>query len=212
MASGTPLRRLLPALLCALAAPAGAGNLYCCTDAAGKQVCADLLPQVCVGRTYRVLGDSGRTVRVVEAPLSSEERAQRAAAEAQKKEQEAQAAEQRRLDQALLNTYGSEREIEMMRARAIDDVRKSIRAAEAKIAETQARRKHFEDEAEFYKKKQLPPEIDKGLRDADADIKAQQQLIVAKQSEIDAIGAKYDDEKRRYQELTRRRPQTPPTR
>ena len=72
----------------------------------------------------------------------------------------------------MLNTYGSEREIEMMRARAIDDVRKAIQAAETKIAETQARRKHFEDEAEFYKKKKLPPEIDKGLRDADADIKA----------------------------------------
>ena len=192
-------------MLCALAGPAGAGNLYCCTDAVGKQVCADLLPQACIGRTYRVLGDSGRTVRVVEAPLSKEQRAQRAAEEAQKKEQETLAAEKRRQDQALLNTYGSEREIEMMRTRAIDDVRKAIRAAETKIAEIQARRKHFEDEAEFYKKKQLPPEIDKGLRDADADIKAQQQLIVAKQGEIDAIGSKYDDEKRRYQELTRQR-------
>lgn len=208
MASGRPLRRCWPALLCALAGPAGAGNLYCCADAAGKQVCADLLPQACIGRTYRVLGDSGRTVRVVEAPLSSEQRAQRAAEEAQKKEQEVQAAEKRRQDQALLNTYGSEREIEMMRARAIDDVRKAIRAAEAKIAEIQARRKRFEDEAEFYKKKPLPPEIDKGLRDADADIKAQQQLIAAKQNEIDAIGSKYDDDKRRYQELTRQRAPT----
>lgn len=206
MASGTPLRRHGLALLCALAgAPAGAGSLYCCVDTAGKQVCADLLPQACIGRAYRVLGDSGRTVRVVEAPLSSEQRAQRAAEEAQKKEQETLAAEKRRQDQALLNTYGSEREIEMMRTRAIDDVRKAIRASETKIAEIQARRKHFEDEAEFYKKKPLPSEIDKGLRDADADIKAQQQLIVAKQAEIDAIGGRYDDEKRRYQELMRQR-------
>ena len=206
MASGAPLRRFFWLVLsCAVAGPAGAGNLYCCTDAAGRQVCADLLPQVCIGRTYRVLGESGRTVRVVEAPPSSEQRAQRAEQEAQKKEQEIQAAEKRRQDQALLNTYGSEREIEMMRARAIDDVRKAIQAAETKIAETQARRKHFEDEAEFYKKKKLPPEIDKGLRDADADIKAQQQLILAKQAEIDALGSKYDDEKRRYQELMRQR-------
>lgn len=195
-------------MLLALAGPAGAGNLYCCTDASGKQVCADLLPQVCVGRTYRILGESGRTARVVEAPLSAEQRAQRASEEVQKKEQDTALAEKRRLDQALLNTYGSEREIDMMRARAIDDVRKSITAAEAKIAETQARRKHFEDEAEFYKKKQLPPEVAKGLRDADADIKAQQQLIVTKQNEIEAIGSKYDEEKRRYLELTRQRATT----
>ena len=208
MASRRPLKRRFLALLLVVAGPVGAGNLYCCTDAAGKQVCADILPQACIGRTYRVMGESGRTARVVEAPLSTEQRAQRAADEAQKKEQETAAAEKRRQDQALLNTYGSEREIDMMRARAIDDIRKSMRAAETKITETQAWRKHFEEEAEFYKKKQLPPEVAKGLRDADAEIKAQQQLIATKQNEIEAIGSKYDDDKRRYQELTRQRATT----
>ena len=206
MASAAPARRLLPALLLIAAGPVyAAANLYCCADANGKQVCADLLPQVCSGRGYRVLGESGRTVRVVEAPPTAEQRAQRSAEETQKKEKDAALAEKRRQDQALLNTYGSEREIEVMRARAIDDVQKSIRAAEAKITEAQARRKHYADEAEFYTKKQLPREIDKGLRDSDAEIDAQRQFIVGKQGEIEAIGAKYDDDKRRYQELTRQR-------
>ena len=35
-------------------------------------------------------------------------------------------------------------------------------------------------EAEFYKKKQLPPEIQKGLNDADFEIKAQQSVIESK--------------------------------
>ena len=206
MASPAPTRRLLPALLLLSVGPvSAAANLYCCVDANGKQVCADLMPQVCYGRAYRVLGESGRTARVVEAPLSAEQRAQRTADEARKKELDAALAEKRRQDQALLNTYGSEREIEVMRARAIDDVQKSIRAAETKIAEAQARRQHFADEAEFYKKKQLPREIDKGLRDSDAEIEAQRQFIVGKQGEIETIGTKYDDEKRRYQELTRQR-------
>jgi hypothetical protein len=181
-----------------------AANLYCCTDAAGKQVCADLLPPACYGRAYRELGDSGRTTRVVEAPLTAAQRAQRAADEAQQKEQEAILREKQRKDQALLNTYGSEKDIEAMRARALDDVQKSIRAAEGRIAEIRIRRRNFENEAEFYKKKQPPPEVQKGLRDANDEIKAQEQVIEAKRHELDAVGKKYDDDKRRYLDLSSR--------
>ena len=39
---------------------------------------------------------------------------------------------------------------------------KSIAAANEKIAEAKRRRKKFENEAEFYKKKQVPPEVEKG--------------------------------------------------
>ena len=205
MASNGLLKPPLLALLLGVAGPAAAANLYCCTDASGKQVCADLLPQACYGREYREVGASGRTLRTVEAPLSADQRAQRAAEEARKRDQEAIASEQRRQDQALLNTYGSEKDIEMMRARAQDDVHKSIRAAQAKVAEIRARRKRFEDEAEFYKKKALPAEVQKGLSDADSDIKSQEQVIAAKQQELEAITAKYDDDKRRYQELMRQR-------
>lgn len=205
MASSLLPRLPTCALLLGLTGPAAAANLYCCIDPAGKQVCADLLPPACYGRAYREVGQSGRTVRVVEAPLSAEQRAQRAADEARQKELEALQSEKRRQDQALLNTYGSEKDIEMMSSRAQDDVRKSIRAAQAKIVEYQARRQHFVDEAEFYKKKPLPPEVHKGLRDADAEIKSQEQIIEAKKHELDAIVAKYDEEKRRYQELSRQR-------
>jgi len=185
---------------------AAAGSLYCCIDAGGKQVCGDLLPPACYGRAYRELGDSGRTVRVVEAPLSPEQRAQRAAEEAQHKADEAIAREKQRKDQALLNTYGSEKDIEFMRARANDDVHKSIRAAEAKIAELRIQRKSFENEAEFYKKKQLPPEVQKGLRDTDYEIKAQELLIESKKQELDLIRVKYDEDRRRYQDILRRAP------
>jgi hypothetical protein len=205
MALTGPLKLSALALLLALGGSvSAAANLYCCIDAAGKQVCADLLPQACYGRAYRELGDSGRTVRVVDAPLTAEQRAQRAAEEAQHKVQEAVLREKQRKDQALLNTYGSEKDIEMMRSRALEDVQKAIRDAQAKIAEIRIKRTNFENEAEFYKKKQLPPEIQKGLRDADYEIKAQELVIEAKKQESDAIGAKYDEERRRYLDLSRR--------
>jgi hypothetical protein len=182
----------------------GAANLYCCIDAGGRQVCGDILPQACYGREYREVGASGRTVRTVEAPLSAEQRARRAAEDARRQADAAALREQQRQDQALLDTYGSEKDIEMMRARAEDEVQKSIFAAQNRIGELRVKRKNFENEAEFYKKKALPAEVQKGLRDTDSEIKAQEALIAARQREIEAIRAKYDDDKRRYLDLSRR--------
>ncbi len=182
-----------------------AGNLFCCIDANGKQVCGDILPQACYGRAYRELGETGRTSRTVEAPLTPEQRAQRAAEDEQRRIEDAKIKEQQRKDQALLNTYGSEKDIEMMRQRAQNDVQKSIKAAETKIEEIKLQRKKFENEAEFYKKKQVPAEIQKGLSDADYEIKAQESIIESKKKDLDIIRTKYDEDKRRYIDLSQRR-------
>lgn len=190
------------ALLSSFSGPASAaGNLYCCVDATGKQICGDLLPQACYGRAYRELGENGRTLRTIEAPLSAEEREQRQAADEKRKAEEAIVRERQRKDQALLNTYGSERDIEAMRLRAQNDALKEIKAAETQIAEIRERRKKFENEAEFYKKKTMPAEVQKGLKDADYEIKAQESVIESKKKELDIIREKYDEDKRRYLDL-----------
>jgi hypothetical protein len=194
-----------PLLMAVAGGPAfAAGTLFCCNDPSGKQICSDILPQECYGRAYRELGESGRTVRNVEAPLTAEQRAQRAAAEAQRKVDEAALREQQRKDQALLNTYSSEKDIELMRARAIEEVHKSIKAAEATIAEIRLRRKKYENEAEFYQKRTLPPDVQKGLRDADYEITAQERLIESKNKDLEAIRIKYDEDRRRYRDIAQR--------
>ncbi|HEX5804682.1 MAG TPA: hypothetical protein VFY24_16840 [Azospira sp.] len=183
------------------AVPAVAANFLCCTDDRGKQACGDILPSVCVGRAYREIGPGGAVIRQVEAPLTAEQRAQRAAEEERKKEAEAAAKEQARLDQALLNTYGSEADIDLARQRAEADTVATIKSAEAKIVDARKRRKKFEDEAEFYRKKSMPPELAKALKENDAEILAQQTLIETKTKDLEAIRARYDDDKRRYHEL-----------
>lgn len=200
-----PVSHLLATLaLCSAAQAMAAGTFFCCADENGKQVCGDILPQACYGRAYREVGGSGRTLRNVEAPLTAEQRAQRAIDDERRKEQEAALKEQKRKDQALLDTYGTEKDIESLRRRAENDVNTSIKGAEAKIAEARKQRKKFEDEAEFYKKKQLPVEVDKGLRDADSDIKALEWVIESKKKELEAIRLKFDEDRRRFLELSRR--------
>ncbi len=196
---------LWPGLLALLfAAPAEAGRLYCCADDQGKQICGDLLPQVCRGRAYRELGESGQTIRRVEAPLTAEQRTQLAAEEARRKEQEAANKEQQRKDQALLATYGSEKDIETVYTRAVQDVNQSIKNAENKIAELRKNRKKFENEAEFYKKRALPAEVAKGLSDTDLEIKSQESIIEFKTKDLETIRIKYEEERRRYLEVSQR--------
>ena len=192
---------VLVATLGFCASAAAAGNLYCCHDAAGKQVCGDLLPHACYGRAYREIGSTGHTVRTVEAPLTAEQRVEREEEEAQLKIEEAAKREQRRKDQALLNTYSSEKEIELLRSRAKGDVQKAIAVAEAKIGEIRVRRKKYEDEAEFYKKTEMPAEVRKGLLDTDFEIKAQELVIESKTKELEIIREKYDEDLNRFRDI-----------
>ncbi|MFO1345286.1 MAG: hypothetical protein U1E85_03210 [Rhodocyclaceae bacterium] len=183
---------------------AAGANIFCCNDERGKQVCGDILPMACVGRAYREINQVGMVVRIVEAPLSPEMKALRAQEERKKQEAEEAVREQRRMDAALAQTYGNEADIDLMRQRAEADVHKSIAAANEKIAEAKRRRKKFENEAEFYKKKQVPPEVEKGLKEEDYEIRAQEELIEAKKREFDLIKAKFDEDKRRFREMKAR--------
>lgn len=184
-------------------------RIFCCHDESGRNLCGDILPSACYGRAYRELGESAASSRLVEAPLTAEQRAQRAADEQRRKEQERLANEQRRKDQALLNTYGSEKDIELMRARAERDLGVSIKAAEDRILDIRKQRKRFEDEAEFYKNRPLPAEVAKGLRDADFEIRAQQSVIESKKKDQETMRLKYDEDLRRFVELSRRPPLRP---
>ena len=201
--------RNLLLLSLALPLPAMAANIFCCNDERGKQVCGDILPMACVGRAYREINQVGMVVRIVEAPLSPELRAQRAVEERKKQEAEEAEREQRRMDAALMQTYATEADIDLMRQRAEADVYKAIAAANDKIAEAKKRRKKFENEAEFYKKKAMPAEIQKGLADTEFEVKAQESIIESKKKDMVTIQAKYDDDRKRFLDLQHRRAAKP---
>lgn len=203
-AFASSFRLVLVALTVVPAISLAGPRIFCCYDEYKRQVCSDIMPSTCVGKAYREIGDSGRTAKTVDAPLTAEQRAQRAAEEQQRKEQERIASEQRRKDQALLNTYSSEKDIEIMRSRAERDLNMAIKAAEERIADIRKRRKTFENEAEFYHNRQLPADVARGLRDADFEIRAQESVIESKKKEQDAVRAKYADDLRRFVELSKR--------
>ena len=198
---------LFAALPVQATAPTGPGRFFCCE---GGRICADSLPEQCRGKAYRILDSGGNLLKEVGPPLTPEQKAQAVAEAQRKKELEEHAKELRRKDQALLDTYATPQDIDLAQSKAEADVNLAIKAAEDRIAAARKTRKKFEDEAEFYKKKTVPPEVAKGLRDADHEIKTQQELLDVKQGDAATIKAKYDADRKRYAELTGRTATPPP--
>ena len=190
---------LLSLLFVALTAPASlpahAGKTYCCTDDRGKNQCGDVLPSECFGRAYREVGANGSVLKQYEAPLT-----------AKQKEEELLAKEEKRKNDALLNTYSSEKDIDFMLQRALTDLAAGTKEAKLKYDEAIKRKQKLDAELEFYKKKPVPDTLKEQIKVNDIEIRTQQLALDAKKKEEDQVRAKFEDDRKRYLELKQGRP------
>jgi len=177
--------------------------LYKCKDDKGKTYYTDRPPAACVGKAMEELNKEGAVVRRREAALTPEQQAAREAEEKRKKEAELAAKEEQRMNRALLNTYSSEKDIEEGRQRALKQVEQASAEIKKRIADAQKRAKRLDAEKEFYLKKPMPRKLQDDIKNNEIELKVQQGALEAKQKEIDEINAKYDEDKRRYQKLTK---------
>jgi DNA repair exonuclease SbcCD ATPase subunit len=197
---------IVAALLLFAAAPASA--LYKCKDEKGKTYYTDRPPAACLGKEMDELSKQGTVVKKREAALTPEQQAAREAEDKRKKEEEALAREEKRKNQALLNTYSSEKDIEDGRQRALKQAEQASKEIQKRIDEARERAKKLAAEKEFYAKKPMPKKLQDDLKNSEVDLKVQQDALAAKQKELGEINAKYDEDKRRYQELTGAKPKS----
>lgn len=192
---------LLLAVPLAHAQSASKGTVYCCTDN-GHQVCGDVLPPQCFGKSYREMSPQGTVRRTVEAPLTPEQLAKREAEErARRAEMTRQRAEMRR-NQSLLETYSSVADIDSRRDRAIESVELELRQAEARHAQLIKKRSGLLREAEFFQKRAMPPALAASLRESDGELAAQNSIMEAKRRDIEAIRNRFEQDRSRYIALT----------
>jgi hypothetical protein len=197
--------RLIVALLaCALlaGAPVHAQRLYKYTDpVTGKTVYTDKLPTEAAGKANEQFNRYGTMVKREPAAPTAEELAAREVDRKRKLEEEMAAKEAKRRNQALLNTYASEKDIDDARARALQSNDEAIKDAERKVADAQKRQKQLATEAEFYQKRPMPGQLKLDIQNNQVELKAHGDLLDAKRKETAVINAKYDEDKRRYIEL-----------
>lgn len=207
MSSAFPRLIRYAALAAAFALPLAAeAQMFRCTGKDGKKYYGQTVPPQCAGQPLEQLNKQGSVVRRIEGQLTDEQRAAKDA-EAKKKRDESEAAkEESRRNRALLATYTSERDIEDARGRALKDNQLAVKDVEARIGKINQRQAALQKDMEFYQGKNKPPaKLLEDIKNAEIDLAAQQNLLNAKKKEVDTINAKYDDDKKRYLELTRRK-------
>jgi hypothetical protein len=189
----------------ALALPlaAQAQTTYRCTSKDGKKYYGSTIPMQCAGMPVEQLSAQGSVIRRIDPEGDEKAKAEKEAAEAKKREEDIATREETRRSRALLATYTSERDIEDSRHRALADNQKAVDEVQGKIDAIRKRKAGYQKELEFYKGKEAPARLTADITNADIDLKAQEELMAAKKKEVAAINTRYDEDKRRYVELTK---------
>jgi Domain of unknown function (DUF4124) len=222
----TPMTSTLPlaALLALAPLVADAQTTFRCTGKDGKKYYSATLPPQCEGQPIEQLSPQGVVIRRIDPEGEEKARLAKEAELAKKREEDAIAKEASRRNRALLATYTSEKDIEEARGRALAENQQAIKEIEARINEIKKRYAGYTKEMEFFqegvakpsdkkgkpalaaKAPKPPPKLVDDMRTAEVDLDAQQNLLAAKKKEVETINAKYDEDKKRYLDLTKPAP------
>jgi chromosome segregation ATPase len=199
-----PKLAVLAALIAMLPLAAGAQNSYRCVGKDGKKYYGSIVPPECLGQPVEQLNKQGMVVKRFDAAASAADREKKAAEDEERKKREAISKEEGRRNRALLATYTNEKDIDQARGRALKDNELAVKEIEVRIGALKKRQDDLKKELEFYQGKNKPPaKLEQDVKNTEFDVKTQQQLLAAKRKEVDQINARYDEDKKRYNELTK---------
>jgi hypothetical protein len=179
---------------------------YRCVTKAGRKYYGSTIPPQCTGELVEALSGQGMMLFRIEPPLTPEQKAAKEAeekkaaeAEAARAEAQKQAEVQARRDRALLQTYADESDTERVRQRALASNREAAAQVEARIAQLKAR------QAQLAKQAAKDDKYEQDIKAVAYDLSLQEQLLESRKREAAEINARYDEEKRKFHELTSRK-------
>ena len=191
---------------CLIAQDASAQKkIVCWKDKAGKVVgCGDTVPPEYQTSATKELDSRGMTRKTTD---TAEEQAKTSAqdleAAKKKEEDKKRQAEQRRQDQALLNTFSNEKEIDLKRDRELQSVDGQLTQLRVTLKNAQDREKEIRGRIETTTKggKPATDTQKEDIARAEAEEAKAAQNIAAKQNEQNDIRKRYAEMKKRYIEL-----------
>lgn len=187
------------ALLSVVLASPAFGNMYKWVDEKGVTHYGDTIPPEYVKGGTTELNRQGRAVKRTAAALTPEQIRAQEEERNKRLEDEKAAREQKRKDDALLATYTSLKEIDQVRARSVAAVESVMKGAQNRVAELKKRKSEIE--ALDAAKKPVPPEMRREQKSIEQELPVQQGLIEQKAKELQGFNAKFDAERRRFEEL-----------
>ena len=203
--TGAVIGALALGLLVAAGAHAQSKKIVCWKDASGKILgCGDKVPPEFQTNATKELDSRGVLRKTTE---SAEETAQRRAKEQEAAriaaENERKLIDQKRQDTALLQTFSSEKEIDLKRDRELQLLDLQIEQLNTGLKSATHRHADLKGRIESVEKNKKPASA--GLKEdfakATGDVERIQLGIEAKQKEKEELRKRYADHKRRYNEL-----------
>jgi hypothetical protein len=167
-------------------------GIYTCVDDKGRLRTADRPIAECSDREQRVLNKDGSVKRIVPPTLTAEERAEREAQARKELEEKAAYHDAVRRDRNLKNRYPNEAAHNKARESALEAVRASMRASAQRIKDLETERKPLQDEADFYRGRQLPSRLKQQLEANETSVAAQRELMLTQESELLRVNRIYD--------------------
>lgn len=180
-----------------------AGKLYKWVDDKGVVHYSETLPADAKDRSNTEIDKKGRELRKNDAALSPTQIKAIEDDKERRKSEEKQLAEQKRRDNALLNTYTTEAEIDGARDRALAGASQSMAAIEARRKTTRGKIDGLRAQIAGWKAKGKPvPEyLNEELAVAEREDAKIAGDVKGKQAELDALRQKYEYDKARFREL-----------
>ena len=197
-----PFLVLLPALL--VGGEASAERIFKWVDETGKVQYGDRVPPQYATSERSVINDQGRTVKIYEAAKTPEEKAEAAILEKQRAEEKKRAEQQAMQDHSLLSTYSSEEDMLMVRDSKVASMETLIQLTNSRIDSMEKRLNELtNDAAEFERSgKRLPEGLVNQMKNTKEQIQQNEQFVKNKEIEKEQIAQKFDQDIRRYRELT----------
>lgn len=196
---------VLPLLALTLAAaPVEAQKLYRWVDKNGQVHYGDKIPPEYANQDRDVLNKAGVKVGTEQAAGTPE------AIKAREEAERAQiaAAEQARRDRMLLQTYQNPEEIELLRARRLDQIDAQLLIQEQSLGNLKARRAQQLKQAGRYAPRStkpgappLPEGLAADLEQSESDIRVQEANLQKKRDERESVNAQFDEDLKRFKEL-----------
>jgi hypothetical protein len=181
--------------------PAQAANIYTCVNAQGQRMTSDRPIAECLDRSQELRNTDGSVKKVVPPSMTAEERASH---EERLRQEMAAASAQRdaiRLDRNLLSRYPDEARHQRARKAALEPLNTALAATERRLTELEHGQKRLQEEAEFFKGRDLPRDLKNKFDQNQVTLQAQQDAVQNHLAEIRRINASYDQELTRLKRL-----------
>lgn len=180
---------------------AAAANIYTCVNAKGQRITSDRPIAECLDRAQEMRNSDGSVKKVVPPSMTAEERAAHEDRLRREMAAEAMRRDAIRLDRNLLSRYPDEARHQKARRAALEPLNTALAATERRLTELEHERRRLQDEAEFYKGRDLPRELKNKFGNNQAALQAQQDAAQNHQAEINRINTSYDQELARLKRL-----------